>query len=135
MGKYRVLVIAMSLKNNKIAKFDEEVEDSQLNSAAFDLIKDGFIEEVTGKDKTKKAVNTEPINEGGGDGNADASELDKLKADYLTSVKEKADLPKETKPADLAKAGKKISDFKDQLINSGVEFDEAGNIVNPAVQN
>jgi hypothetical protein len=46
MAKYRVLVIGMCVKNNKIAKHGELVDDSQLNSSASELIKGGFIELV-----------------------------------------------------------------------------------------
>lgn len=44
MAKYKVLPIALSIKNNKIASAGDIVDDSQLNSSAYDLIKDGFLE-------------------------------------------------------------------------------------------
>ena len=44
MAKYKVLVIGLSVKNNKIAKCNEVVDDSQLNSSAYELIKGGYIE-------------------------------------------------------------------------------------------
>lgn len=46
MAKYKVLPIAMSIKNNGIAEHGDIVDESQLCSSAFDLIKDGFIELV-----------------------------------------------------------------------------------------
>ena len=46
MANYKVLVIALTVKNNKIANYGDIVDDSQLNSSAFDLIKDGFLEVV-----------------------------------------------------------------------------------------
>lgn len=46
MATYKVLVIAMTIKNNKIAKCKELVDESQLNSSAEELIKGGFIEKV-----------------------------------------------------------------------------------------
>lgn len=44
MAKYRVIPIAMTVKNNKIAYHGEIVDDSQLNSPAYELIRDGFLE-------------------------------------------------------------------------------------------
>ena len=46
MAKYKILVIAHSLKNNKIAEFGGEVDESQLTSPAKELVNAGFIEEV-----------------------------------------------------------------------------------------
>jgi hypothetical protein len=186
MAKYRVLVIAMTIKDNKIAKYNETVDDSQLNSSPVDLVKDGFIELVTEDKKASAPAQTEttadaelteakvaydsakeafdaltpetseedrgtvtdalksPIEKLGvlgedvtelvkifetvDDGQLNP-ELDQLKADYLTAVKEKADLPKDAKAKDLATAGTKIADLKAQLVEGGVSFDEDGNIV------
>lgn len=55
MVKYKILVIAHSLKNNKIAEFGEEVEESQLTSPAKELVNAGFIEEVKAKESIEKA--------------------------------------------------------------------------------
>lgn len=119
----------MTIKGNKIAKFDEVVEETQLNSNAAELVTDGFIELVTDGTKSKAAVKTEN----------QETQLDPateaLKSDYLAAVKAKADLPKETKPADLAKAGQVIADLKAELVKVGVEFDENGDIVNPPAKN
>jgi len=46
MRNFKILVIAHSLKQNKIAKFGETVSESQLTSPAIELIEAGFIEEV-----------------------------------------------------------------------------------------
>jgi hypothetical protein len=46
MAKYRVLPIAMTVKNNGIAEHGEIVDESQLCSSVFDLINGGFIELV-----------------------------------------------------------------------------------------
>lgn len=188
MAKYRVLVIAMTIKNNKIAKFNDVVEETQFNSNTAELVNDGFIE-LAKEDKTTSATateNKELIDAQGVYDNAkksfdaltpetsdedratvtdalksaidkleelgqDVTELvkvfdvveetqlnpatEQLKSDYLAAVKFKADLPKETKPADLAKAGKVIADLKEELVKVGVEFDADGNIVNPPAKN
>lgn len=47
MGKYFVLPIAMTLKNNKIAEHGDVVDESQLNSSPYELIKGGFIRNLT----------------------------------------------------------------------------------------
>lgn len=46
MRIFKILVIAHSLKQNKIAKYGETVSESQLTSPASELIEAGFIEEV-----------------------------------------------------------------------------------------
>lgn len=46
MAKFKVLVIAHSVKNNKIAKCGDVIDESQLNSSAYELVNAGFIEEV-----------------------------------------------------------------------------------------
>lgn len=53
MAKYKVLVIAHSLKNNKIANFGEEVDESQLTSPAKELVNAGFIEEVKSEESVE----------------------------------------------------------------------------------
>lgn len=47
MGKYFVLPIAMTLKNNKIAEHGDVVDESQLNSSPYELIKGDFIRHLT----------------------------------------------------------------------------------------
>lgn len=46
MRNFKILVIAHSLKQNKIAKYGETVSESQLTSPASELIEAGFIKEV-----------------------------------------------------------------------------------------
>jgi len=50
MAKYKIAVIGHLLKNNKVAKFGEEVDESQLTSPAKDLVKAGFITEIEAKE-------------------------------------------------------------------------------------
>lgn len=53
MSKYKVITIAMAVKNNRIAKFGETVDDSELTTNPSALIEEGFLEEVTSDDKTE----------------------------------------------------------------------------------
>lgn len=46
MAKYKILVIAHSLKNNLVGKFNEVVDESQLTSDVSELVEAGFIELV-----------------------------------------------------------------------------------------
>ena len=46
MAKFKVLVIAITIKNNQIAKCGQLIDESQLNSSSEELVKQGFIEEV-----------------------------------------------------------------------------------------
>lgn len=62
MAKYIVIPIALSIKNNKIASAGDIVDDSQLNSSAYDLIKDSFIKLVKDK-KSDKLEETEKAKE------------------------------------------------------------------------
>ena len=59
MEKYKVVVIQQSLKNNKVAKFGEIVEESQLPSPAKELIEKGFI--VSYETETETETETENI--------------------------------------------------------------------------
>ena len=54
MAKYKVLVIAMTVKNNQVAKSGQIVDDSQLNTSAFELINAGFIEVVEEEKEVEK---------------------------------------------------------------------------------
>lgn len=55
MAKYRVITLAMTVKNNRIAKHGEFVDDSELTTNPSLLIEEGFIEEVK-SDDTEKVV-------------------------------------------------------------------------------
>jgi hypothetical protein len=46
MAKYRVITIAMTVKNNRIAEFNQIVDDSELTTNPSLLIEEGFIELV-----------------------------------------------------------------------------------------
>lgn len=47
MGKYIVIAIAMSVRNNRIAEHGEIVDESQLNSPTHELLSGGFIRLAT----------------------------------------------------------------------------------------
>lgn len=53
MAKFRVKVIAHSVKNNKIAKCGDVIDESQLNSSAYELVNAGFIEEVKAEESVE----------------------------------------------------------------------------------
>lgn len=54
MAKFVVIPIALSVKNNKIADHGDIVDESQLNSTVYDLLKDGAIRAAT-KEELEKA--------------------------------------------------------------------------------
>jgi len=61
MAKFKVKVIGHLCKNNHMAKFGEEVDETQLTSPAYELIDAGFIEPVVEvksdkKEETEKAI-------------------------------------------------------------------------------
>lgn len=60
--KYRVLVQKHQLKGKAIAKFNDEVDESQLNGNAVELVKAGFVE-VVKSEKTEKAVDEIEVKE------------------------------------------------------------------------
>lgn len=53
MSKYKVLTIAIAVKNNRIAKFGEKVDDSELTTNAAELIEAGALELIEEKKSTK----------------------------------------------------------------------------------
>lgn len=55
MAKYKVVTIAMAVKNNRIAKFGETVEDSELTVNVDQLIEAGFIELIEKEAKAEKS--------------------------------------------------------------------------------
>jgi len=59
MAKYRVITLAMTVKNNRIAKHGEFVDDSELTTNPSLLIEEGFIEEVKSDDAEKVVKETE----------------------------------------------------------------------------
>lgn len=50
MAKYKVITLAMSVKNNRIAEFGQFVDDSELTTNPSLLIKEGFIKVVDDDD-------------------------------------------------------------------------------------
>lgn len=56
MKKFKILVIAHSLKQNKVAKYGDVVFENQLTGPASELIEAGFIEEVLGEDGTDEII-------------------------------------------------------------------------------
>jgi transaldolase len=50
MANYRVITLAMAVKNNRIAEFNQIVDDSELTTNPSLLIKEGFIEAVEEED-------------------------------------------------------------------------------------
>lgn len=50
MAKYKIKVIGLLLKNNKMANFGELVEDNLFNTPAVTLEEDGFIAKATKSD-------------------------------------------------------------------------------------
>ena len=60
MAKYKVLVIGLSLKNNKVAKFGDIVVESQLSSDVESLVKGKYIELVDEKE-VEEAESTENV--------------------------------------------------------------------------
>lgn len=65
MAKYKVNVIAICVKNNRIAKFDEVVDSSELTVSAEELINTGSIKLITDDAET-----TEEAPKGKGKGKA-----------------------------------------------------------------
>lgn len=56
MRKFKILVIAHSLKNNQIGKSKDIVDETQLTSNAQELINQGFIEEIFPDSESKDIV-------------------------------------------------------------------------------
>ena len=59
MSKYKVLTIAIAVKNNRIARFGETVDDSELTVNASELIKAGSLELIKEKKLKEVAAVTE----------------------------------------------------------------------------
>lgn len=67
MRKFKIVVIGHQLKNQFVAPFGTEVDESQLNGNADALVKAGFIEEIGKADEKAD----------------DSFDLDKMKVDEL----------------------------------------------------
>lgn len=59
MAKYKVKTLAMTVKNNRIAKNGEFVDDSELTTNPSLLIEEGYIEEVESDDAKEVVEETE----------------------------------------------------------------------------
>lgn len=88
MNKYRVKVIQLSLRNNKLANSGELVTESQLNGNAAELVKQGFIEkyvdeaaaelEAEALRALEKAYAKEAFDKAYEEGSLDADQLDSI---------------------------------------------------------
>lgn len=59
MAKYEVITIAISVKNNRIAKFGETVDDSELTVNANALVEAGCLKLIEADKVGEKTVNKE----------------------------------------------------------------------------
>lgn len=55
MATYKVITLAMAVKNNRIASFGETVDDSELTTNPSKLIKEGFIKEIESEESSEKS--------------------------------------------------------------------------------
>lgn len=85
MSKYKVKVIQMALRNNKLAQSGDVVSESQLTGNAGDLEKKGFIEKVgaTEKSEEEKAAANQAAKEAF-DQAYEAGELDEDQLESIT---------------------------------------------------
>jgi hypothetical protein len=63
MAKYEVITIAISVKNNRIAKFGETVHDSELTVNANALVEAGCLKLIEADKVEEKTVNKETATE------------------------------------------------------------------------
>lgn len=61
MAKYEVITIAISVKNNRIAKFGETVDDSELTVNANALVEAGCLKLIEADKVGEKTVNKEAV--------------------------------------------------------------------------
>lgn len=61
--QFKVLVIAMSLKNNGIAKSKDIVSESQLAAPAHELVEGGYIELLEGSNEEAPKAESDAIND------------------------------------------------------------------------
>ncbi len=79
MGKYIVIAIAMSAKNNRIAEHGEVVDDSELNTNASELISGGFIRVATEEELEDLIQKTDLEDDFDGSGDDDDAEYEARK--------------------------------------------------------
>lgn len=79
-NKYKVKVIQILLKNNKLAKAGDVVSESQLMRNAKDLVKEKFIEPVDAKSTTDEdeKAQKEAFEKAYKEGSLDAKQLDTI---------------------------------------------------------
>lgn len=91
MAKYKVITLAMAVKHNRIARFGEMVDDSELTLNPSELIKEGFIEEIESEKVVLEALE------------AETEEVEESKKELEVS-EEEAEKPKELSKKDEVKA-------------------------------
>lgn len=94
MKKYSVKVIALSLKNNKIAKFGDIVDQSQVASDCKVLVESGYLEKAPKGKKDKKDSNPEPtakelFEKASKDGTLTAKQLETISKPNIKAYAEK----------------------------------------------
>ena len=61
MAKYKVITLAMAVKNNRIAEFGETIDDAELTSNPSTLVKEGFIEVIQTETETIEVVEPKEV--------------------------------------------------------------------------
>lgn len=95
MAKYKVVTLAMAVKHNRIARFGEMVDDSELTLNPSELIKEGFIEEIESEKIVLEALETETETE--------TEKVEESKEELEVS-EEEAEKPKELSKKEEVKA-------------------------------
>ncbi|WP_300440685.1 hypothetical protein [Christiangramia sp.] len=92
--KYKVKVIQILLKNNKLANSGEVVSESQLNGNAEELVKGGYIKPVDGKKSAKddKKAEKEAFDKAFEAGELDADQLDEITIKEIKTYADKHNL-------------------------------------------
>lgn len=91
MAQYKVKTIAIAVKNNRIARFGETVDDSELTVNANELINAGSIELIAEKPSKKEAV---VAAEKADAKIAETEEVEEKKIEKAPTAAEKADAKK-----------------------------------------
>lgn len=122
MAKYIVITIAMSVKNNGIAYAGDKVDDSQLLSSAYDLIKDKAIRNLTKEELEAENASFDAHEDVTGQGDDSGSELsDEEKEALLKKEQEEEEAEKERLEAEATKEveeAKKVLSPKDAVKES-----------------
>ena len=86
MKRFKVNVIELALKNNKVAKSGDVVTEGQLTGNSVDLLKGKFITEVDSKDAKKaekEAAELAAFEKAHEEGNLNAAQLDSITMDKI----------------------------------------------------